>query len=66
MADRRVEDQLPTIDAVLRDGMASSWLKTALDSALNRDPVDAANDADTLARLLDRRCRQILTIDNRD
>ena len=52
--------ELPTIEEVLRDPAASFWLKNALRSALARDPVDAANDAEILARLLDRRCRSIL------
>lgn len=33
---------LPGIDEVLADPAASYWLKTALRSALCRDPVDAA------------------------
>jgi hypothetical protein len=53
-------DELPGIDQVLVDPAASDWLKAALRSSLSRDPVDAANDADALARLLDRRCRDIL------
>lgn len=52
---------LPDIGKVLRDPAASSWLKDALRSALARDPVDAANDAEVLARLLDRHCRSILS-----
>ena len=52
---------LPEIAAVLGDPAASSWLKTCLCSALSRDPVDAANDAEVLAQLLERRCRDILT-----
>ena len=54
-------DELPEIAAVLHDPAASSWLKTCLCSALSRDPVDAANDAEVLAQLLDRRCRDILS-----
>jgi len=53
--------ELPEIAAVLRDPAASSWLKTSLCSALSRDPVDAANDAELLAQLLERRCRDILS-----
>ena len=49
----------PEIAAVLADPAASDWLKTALRSALVRDLVDAANDADVLAQLPDRRCRSI-------
>jgi hypothetical protein len=51
----------PEITAVLGDPAASSWLKMCLCSALSRDPVDAANDAEVLAQLLDRRCRAILS-----
>ncbi len=52
---------LPQIDEVLRDPAASFWLTDALRAALARDPVDAARDAEVLARLLDRRCRKILS-----
>jgi hypothetical protein len=54
-------DDLPSIEEVLRDPAASLWLRNALRAALIRDPVDAANDAEVLARLLDRRCRSILS-----
>ena len=60
MTSGRQEHELPTIEEVLRDPSASFWLKGALRSALGRDPVDAANDAEVLARLLDRRCRSML------
>lgn len=53
----------PTIEGVLADPAASFWLKNALRSALRRDPVDAANDAEVLAKLLDERCRKLLTGD---
>ena len=48
------------IEQVLADPAASFWLKDALRSALARDPVDAANGAEVLAQLLDRRCQEIL------
>jgi hypothetical protein len=48
------------IEQVLADPAASFWLKEALRSALDRDPVDAANDAEVLAQLLGRRCQEIL------
>jgi hypothetical protein len=54
-------NDLPSIEEVLRDPAASLWLRNALRAALVRDPVDAANDAEVLARLLDRRCRSILS-----
>jgi hypothetical protein len=58
--DGRQHDDLPTIEQIVVDPAASDWLKAALHSALSRDPVDAANDAEVLARVLDRWCRQIL------
>jgi len=54
---------LPPIEEIRGDREASFWLKAALRSALSRDPVDAANDADVLARLLEHRCRSILDND---
>jgi hypothetical protein len=55
-----LDTTLPSIDDVLRDPAASFWLKTALRTALERDPVDAANDAEMLLRLLDARLRAVL------
>ena len=60
MCDPLEARELPEIEEVLADPAASFWLRAALRSALARDPVDAANDAEVLARLLDRRCRSIL------
>lgn len=37
----------------------SDWFKQALSSSLERDPVDAANDAELLSAVLDRRSRTI-------
>jgi hypothetical protein len=47
-------------EMILADPAASHWLTGALKSALLRDPVDAANDAEVLAYILDRRCRLLL------
>jgi len=52
---------LPAIGEVLADPAASRWMKQSLSSALTRDPVDAANDADLLARLLDKKCQDALS-----
>ena len=52
---------LPSVEEVLADPAASFWLKTALRSALCRDPVDAAHDSEILAQLLGRRCDEILS-----
>jgi hypothetical protein len=60
MSDFQQHDDLPSIEQVLGDPAASDWLKAALHTALSRDPVDAANDAEVLARVLDRWCRRIL------
>lgn len=50
----------PSIDEVLAGCATSYWLKHAIETALQRDPVDAARDADILARLLRRRRDEIL------
>ena len=52
--------RLPGVDQVLADPTTSFWLCRALRGALARDPVDAANDAELLARLLDARCHEVL------
>jgi len=49
-----------TIEKVLADFSASDWLKTALNTALLRDPVDASNDAQVLADLLKRHADEAL------
>ena len=46
-------DPSPTATQVLGDRAASLWLRSALESALERDPVDALNDALVLAAVLD-------------
>lgn len=50
MAENRVED-------ILSDPAVSTWLKTALRDALERDPVDALNEALLLASILEERLR---------
>jgi len=61
MCDGLRAGDLPGIDEVLADPAASYWLKASLRSALCRDPVDAANDSEILARLLEERCDKILS-----
>lgn len=46
---------LPTIQQVIASPCTSYWLKDALKSALDRDCVDAARDAELLAAILSRR-----------
>ncbi|HXJ88913.1 MAG TPA: hypothetical protein VMS18_19000 [Candidatus Binatia bacterium] len=57
----KMANDLPTVAEVLSDPAASLWLRTTLRSALLRDPVDAANDCEFLARLLARRCEQLVS-----
>jgi hypothetical protein len=64
MTVRDEQPELPSVDGLLRDPSTSNWLRNALTSALLRDPVDAANDADILARVLDQKCRLILNQDS--
>jgi len=46
---------MPMCENILDDLAASFWLKNALRSALNRDPVDALNDAELLVVALKER-----------
>lgn len=46
----------PDAQEILASPSASFWLKEALQAALQRDPVDAANDAELLASVLAKRC----------
>jgi hypothetical protein len=58
---------MPTPDIeggdILDDPAASDWLKGALRTALERDPVDALNDALVLAGALEARLRVVLDLD---
>lgn len=49
---------LPNSQEILADPAASEWLKIALKSAIERDPVDALNDALVLAATLEDRLRR--------
>ena len=49
-------------EEVIADCATSFWLKEALSKALNRDPVDAANDADFLAMILNARAEAALLV----
>ncbi|MDC9720922.1 MAG: hypothetical protein PSN46_09400 [Gammaproteobacteria bacterium] len=45
---------------ILQDHTASDWLKQAINTALYRDPVDAANDAEILLSFLSDRADKAL------
>ncbi len=53
-----------TLDQEIRELSASptssEWLRKAIQQLYDRDCVDAANDAETLADLFNRRCKEIL------
>ena len=44
----------PDGQSILDDPAASYWLKNAVNTALDRDPVDAVNDAEVLLEVLKR------------
>lgn len=52
--------ETPRINEILSRFDTSFWLKDALSKALQRDAVDAANDAELLYELLEERCKLIL------
>ncbi|MDD2609357.1 MAG: hypothetical protein PHX60_06620 [Giesbergeria sp.] len=45
---------LPYAEDILKSGDTSRWLKNALSQALERDPVDALNDAEFLLGVLEK------------
>ena len=53
-----VTSPLPNSQEILADAQASEWLKWALKSAAERDPIDALNDALVLAATLEERLRR--------
>ena len=53
-----------SISEVLADAATSAWLKAALLEALQRDPVDALNDALVLAALLGAHLREVLDLED--
>jgi hypothetical protein len=54
-----VPDEVLEAQVVLADPSTSYWLKSAIEAALTRDPVDALNDALVLAAVLDGRLRDV-------
>ena len=57
-------DEVLEAQVVLADPSTSYWLKSAIEAALTRDPVDALNDALVLAAVLDGRLRDVLGLDD--
>ena len=57
---------MPDIQQILEDPAVSDWLKSALADAVERDPVDALNDALLLAQTLDDRLREVLGLEGDD
>ena len=57
-------ESMPDIQAMLEDPAVSDWLKVALTEAIERDPVDALNDALLLAQMLDDRLRETLGLES--
>ena len=53
-------DEVLEAQVVLADPSTSYWLKSAIEAALTRDPVDALNDALVLAAVLDGRLRDVV------
>ena len=56
----------PAVEELTSDESASDWLKAALRTALERDPVDALNDALALAAALEGRLRSVLGLEEED
>ena len=48
------------VQDIVADPATSEWLRLALTDSMNRDPVDAANDAETLASVLTMRAEVML------
>jgi hypothetical protein len=53
---------LTSSQEILSDDQASEWLKWALQSTVERDPIDALNDALVLAATLEERLRRELDL----
>jgi len=56
---REQQHELPTLEEILSDLATSTWLKVALLGAIDRDPVDALNDAEVLFNVLRKRWEKI-------
>jgi hypothetical protein len=58
------QDEVLDVGTVLADPSASHWLKQSIESSLQRDPVDALNDALVLAAVLDGHLRDVLDLND--
>ena len=54
---------VPTVETILADHAAPSWIRSALTSAFERDLVDALNDALVLAAALEVKLRRTLLLE---
>jgi hypothetical protein len=53
-----VSEPVAIVEDVFKDPAASTWLREALRTAVERDPIDALNDALALAEILEARLRK--------
>ena len=60
VASDALGDVCARINAVLQHHATSRWLKAALGSALDRDPVEVLDDADVLRELLAERATAVV------
>jgi hypothetical protein len=58
--DRELEQVEERIAWVLSHQGMSPWLKTTLEAALTRDPIDVINDLEILHFLLRQRCKLLV------
>lgn len=53
----------PSVSEILNEPSTSFWLKNAIRTSFERDPVDAVRDVTILATVLTERCNKILNDD---
>jgi hypothetical protein len=63
MSDQNSTAEPQSAVALLEDPATSTWLKSMLQWALERDPVDALNDVLELAGILEERLRREFGLD---
>jgi hypothetical protein len=51
-SEERMASKVPTVKEVMENPACSYWLKASLDTAMNRDPLDAIADAEFLVAVL--------------